>query len=110
MVTAEIAAALPALLVLLGAALTAVAVITGQLRCVDAAREAARAQARGEPASVAASLVRQVGPRDASITSSGRGERISVTVAATVHPVGGLLPGFHVAATAVAVREPGDPP
>ncbi len=45
-VTAELAVALPALVLLLLAGLTAVQAVTVQLRCVDAAREAARAAAR----------------------------------------------------------------
>ncbi|MDP9241529.1 MAG: pilus assembly protein, partial [Actinomycetota bacterium] len=47
-VTAELATALPVLVFLLAVALGAVGAVTAQLRCVDAAREGARAAARGE--------------------------------------------------------------
>ncbi|WP_449061019.1 TadE family type IV pilus minor pilin [Planomonospora algeriensis] len=47
-VTAETAAALPALMVILAAGLWAIAVVGAQLECVDAARAGARAASRGE--------------------------------------------------------------
>ncbi len=108
MVTAEIAVALPALVVLLAVALTACAVVAGQLRCVDAAREGARAAARGESV-VGASLARAAAPAGAQVSIGGSGAQVRVEVRATIRPVGGLLPGFAVAGTAVALREPGPP-
>ena len=48
MVTAETAVVLPVLLLVLVCAVAAVTVVGAQLRCVDAAREGARAAARGE--------------------------------------------------------------
>lgn len=107
MVTAEVAVALPALVVLLAFALTAVAVISAQLRCVDAAREAARAAARGDGG--ARGYAAATAPRGASIfVSSGPGQ-VRAVVRAVVRPVGTFLPGFTVSATAVALREPGRP-
>lgn len=47
-VTAETAVALPALLVVLAGALSVLAAVSAQLRCVDVARLAARAAARGD--------------------------------------------------------------
>ncbi len=59
--TAEFAIALPAVLLLLGLSLGAVAVSAGQVRAQDAAADAARAAARGDAAStIAARLERQV--------------------------------------------------
>lgn len=108
MVTAEVAVALPALVVLLAFALTAVAVISAQLRCVDAAREAARAAARGDDGG-ARGYAAATAPRGASIfVSSGPGQ-VRAVVRAVVRPVGTFLPGFTVSATAVALREPGRP-
>ncbi|WP_194291596.1 TadE family type IV pilus minor pilin, partial [Cumulibacter manganitolerans] len=52
MVTAETALALPALVIVLGGLLTVIVAVSAQLRCVAAAREGARAAARGEPAAV----------------------------------------------------------
>ena len=112
MVTAEIAVALPVFVVLIAVALSAVAVISGQLRCVDGAREAARALARGESVSAARSLAAQAAPHSSVVSSTAADDRVRVEVAETVRPIGGLLPGFTVHATAVALREPdgADPP
>jgi hypothetical protein len=105
MATAEIAVALPALIVLVAAAMTAVSVLTAQLRCVDAAREAARAAARGETAATVTSLARRTGPTGAHVEVAG-GVEIRATVTAVARPAGGVLPAFRVSGTAVALREP----
>lgn len=106
MVTAEIAVAMPVLMVLLAVGLTFVAVIAAQMRCVDAAREAARALARGESISVARSLANAAGPHGATLTSGTAGDRVHTSVRAAVAPIGGLFPAFTVHADAVALREP----
>ena len=106
MATAELAVALPALVLLVAAGMTAVSVLTAQLRCVDAAREAARAAARGEGAAVVRSLAERSGPAGSDIEVTSGGQEVEVTVSAQAHSVGGLLPAVHVQATAVALREP----
>ena len=87
------ALALPSLVLLLMVALTAVNAVKTQLECVDAAREAARAGAWAAPAG-------------AAVTVTESGDTIVASVRVAVHPLGGLLPGFDVHATAVAAREP----
>ena len=104
--TAEVAVALPVLVMLVAAAMTAVSVLTAQLRCVDAAREAARAAARGESAAVVRSLAERSGPDGADVQVASGGREIQVTVSAVADPIGGLLPSFRVHADAVALREP----
>ncbi|HEV7756566.1 MAG TPA: TadE family type IV pilus minor pilin [Mycobacteriales bacterium] len=110
-VTAELAVALPVLVVLLVAALTAVSAVTTQMRCVDAAREAVRAAARGEVDGAA--LGRRVAPPGATVTVEGPGAAatgdgtVSAVVSAPVRPLGRWLPAPAVSATAVAAREPG---
>ena len=106
MATAELAVVLPALVLVVAAALTAVSVLLAQLRCVDAAREGARAAARGEPAAVARAAASRVAPAAAAIDIGTAGEEVRVTVSAIAGKGGGLLPTFRVTATAVAVREP----
>lgn len=101
--TAELAVSLPALMLMIYAALASVGAVRTQLECVDAAREAARAEARGEPGEAAG---RRVAPDGAVIVLSGNGDTVTAAVTVTVHPVGGALPGFTVGATAVAAREP----
>lgn len=107
MVTAEAAVVLPALVVVTCVAVSAVAVATAQLRCVDAAREAARAASRGESVSASRALATQAAPRSARVSVSFVGDRARVTVAARIRPLGRLLPPVEVRARAVGVREPG---
>jgi Flp pilus assembly protein TadG len=94
-------AGLTVVTVLLIAGLTA---LTSQLRCTDAAREAARLLARGQPHEAAAA-VHQIAPPGANLTFEHVGDTITVKV--TALPAGGLLPAVHLNATAYAVAEPG---
>ncbi len=94
-------AGLTVVTVLLIAGLTA---LTSQLRCTDAAREAARLLARGQPTEAAAA-VHVIGPPGANLAFEQIGDTITAKV--TAHPAGGLLPAIHLDATAYAVAEPG---
>ncbi|HLL64706.1 MAG TPA: TadE family type IV pilus minor pilin [Micromonosporaceae bacterium] len=105
-VTAELAAALPAIILLLLAALTGVAAVGVQLRCVDAAAQAARTEARGGDGAAAGRLA---APPGAVVTVEGAGDTVRASVQASVRPFGRRLPGFPVRAVAVAMREPGEP-
>lgn len=101
--TAELAVGLPVLVLLLLAAVTAVSAATTSLRCVDAARESARAAARGE--ADPAGFGRRAAPDDARIEVTVDGDVVRVRVTAPVRPLGALvLP--DVSGTAVAAREP----
>ncbi|MDQ1681326.1 MAG: hypothetical protein QOI42_2185 [Frankiaceae bacterium] len=108
MVTAELAVAVAAVAVLLSVSAGALSAGLAQLRCVDAARAAARVGARGEsPEAVrAAALARS--PRGAVVTltrdQSSGDHTVTVVVAASVH-VAGPLPALTVSATAVAAAE-----
>jgi len=105
MVTAETAVVLPVLLFVLAGAVAAVVVVGAQLRCVDAAREAARAAARGDSAVVIGELAAAAAPAGALTEVGGDGDTVRVTVSATVSPLG--LPWHvEVSATATGVREP----
>jgi Flp pilus assembly protein TadG len=106
MATAELAVVLPALVLVIAAGLTAVSVMLAQLRCVDAAREGARAAARGESVAGAGSAAMRVAPAGATVTVGNAGDNVQVTVSAAAGRTGGLLPVFTVKATAVASREP----
>lgn len=104
MVTAELAACLPVLVLVLGVALAAVSVVAARVRLQDAAREAARAAARGD-SSAAAALARQAAP-GAHVDVSAAGSQTVAVVRATVHPLGGWLPSLTVTERSVAATEP----
>ncbi|WP_370329553.1 TadE family type IV pilus minor pilin [Mycolicibacterium hippocampi] len=90
--------ALVAILVVCLAGLTAVSM---QVRCLDAAREAARLAARGDDAA-ADRAARQVAPPGAALHLRRDGHYVVATV--TTRSV--LLPGVSISAGAVAATEP----
>lgn len=104
-VTIEAAVGLAVLSLVLAACLAGIACLLAQLRCADAAREAARLMARGDE-SGAAQAVSALAPAGAQ-WSIGGGELVTVTVSAA--PAGGLLPGVVISASAAAAREPSGP-
>jgi Flp pilus assembly protein TadG len=106
MATAELAVVLPTLVLIVAAGLSLVSVVLAQVRCVDAAREGARAAARGEPADVVHDAAARAAPESASVGLGADGDQVRVTVSARAGRLGGLLPTFRVSASAVALREP----
>ncbi|HEY3262229.1 MAG TPA: TadE family type IV pilus minor pilin [Pseudonocardiaceae bacterium] len=102
--TVEAALAVCAVIVVLAMALAGSAAVLAQLRCTDAAREAARLVARGEP-DRAEEAARRIAPVGARIEVSVHGDEVTVDVGA--EPGGGILPGLSVRAQAMAVLEPG---
>src|SRR3954464_9449974 len=78
MVTAETAVVLPVLLLVLAGAVAAVTVIGAALRCVDAAREGARAAARGGELAAGTALAGRAAPAGARTTVSGSGADVRV--------------------------------
>ncbi|GAA4562140.1 TadE family type IV pilus minor pilin [Planotetraspora kaengkrachanensis] len=110
-VTAETAVALPALVVVLAAALWAIAVVGAQFQCVDAARAGARAAARGEPADAVREAVARSAPANARVDVSSDAEVARVQVTVRVEPGWGpVSPGVDVSASAVSALEPGVEP
>lgn len=82
MVTAELAVGLPALLAVVTIGLSALAMVTDEVRCVDAARVGARLLARGEAVGdVRRELARQ-SPPGARVVMAVEGERVRVEVSA----------------------------
>ncbi len=108
-VTAETAVALPVLVLIALALAWLVGLGVAQARVVDAARETARAVARGEVTDVAIDLGRRVAPDGADVQVSTEKGFVRVVVTAEVRGPGGLLgilPGFDARAEAVAAMEP----
>jgi len=103
-VTVEAAIALGAFITVLALALGAISAAIDQLRCIDAAREAARLVARGEPDRARAAAT-QIAPTSANVAITVHGDTIQVDVRAT--PVSGLLPGLQLHGAAYAIAEPG---
>jgi hypothetical protein len=105
-VTAELAAALPALVLLLVVGLTAVSAAGIKIACVAAARDAALSQARGDDGESAG---RRTAPHGARIAVSSDGDVVRATVSAEVSLLSRHLPGITVSSTAVAAVEPAAP-
>jgi Flp pilus assembly protein TadG len=106
-VTAELAVALPAVVLLLAALLTVGSVMSAQLRCQDAARAGARWAARGEGRAAVERVAARVAPDGAVIDVGSGSETVTVSVTARVGTGLGFEVGgpFRVSATATAQRE-----
>lgn len=110
MVTAEIAAAFPALVVVLLMAVWAVTIAAGHLRCTDAAREAARAAARGEEPAVVRQVAAEAAPNGATVEMTEVDGTLEVQVSARMAmpgPLGDTLPAPTVSAHSIALAEAG---
>lgn len=92
--TAELAVAVPSLVLVLALSLAALDLGIAQVRCVDAARVGARLLARGEPTGPVLEEVRQAAPRGARVDVARSGGRVTVSVTAGVPrllaPLGGV--------------------
>src|SRR5918992_700644 len=83
-VTAEIAVALPALVLVIAVALWGVSTTGAQVACVDAARAGARAAARGEPLPAVRAAVIQAAPPGAHVAARRDGDFTEIEVTAEV--------------------------
>ncbi len=109
-VTAETALVLPLLVAVAATLCWVLAVGAAQVRTVDAAREAARALARGDDPAVAQDVARRVAPPGARVVVAVAGGEVTARVTAHLDGPGGLLgalPGARVSAEAVALAEDG---
>lgn len=108
MVTAELAACLPVLVLLLAFVVSVASVGSAAARVQDAAREAARAVARGDDGA-AARLAHDAAP-GASVTIHTAGDVVTAVVEMHKHLLASWLPAITVTGRAVAAREPEAPP
>lgn len=105
-VTAETALLLPVLFAV-GYALTLVVLVVGdQIRCADAAWEAARELARGVPASQLPSLTAEYAPDGAHASETSGGGAMTVEVDRDQSIASRLLPSIHISAKATVPCEP----
>lgn len=110
MVTAEMAIGLTGLVIIVLGLLWAVAVVTAQVRCIDAARDAARARARGESAAVSRAQAQHSAPDGADIRFQRQGGDVRVEVVARASPPWPVLSGVgavSVRGRATVALEPG---
>ncbi|WP_026402943.1 TadE family type IV pilus minor pilin [Actinomadura rifamycini] len=111
MATAEIAVALPALVLVTAIVLWAMAAVSTQLACNDAARTGARAAARGESLAAVRALVAEAVPEGSTVTVTRDEATVHVAVSTPVEPpAAARLPALVVHAHAAAATEPGTPP
>jgi hypothetical protein len=111
-VTAEVAMAIPVLLATMVLGLWMAGVVIANIRCIDAARDVARAVARGEPPQTAQQLGTRTAPAGATVSVAQDGPDIHVTVAANVTPDWPLLaklPPIHAQGKATIQSEPASP-
>lgn len=106
--TAELAVALPAVLLVLGLLLAGSAAGLTQLRLEEAAGAGARAFARGEDAATVGGIVRQLAGDSARSTVTADGIWLSVTVSGTVSGAAAPLIPWTLTAKAWARRESSD--
>lgn len=106
MVTAEIAVALPCLFVVVAALLWLIGLAVGQGMVVQAAREGARAAARGDSAQQVRGRVLDVAP-DAEVSLTRNGDLVVVTASAQSAAPFAVLRGMsrRLSATATALVE-----
>lgn len=109
-VTAELAITLPVLLSLLLLGIWSIGLVILNVQCIDAARDVARAVARGEPPDQAKAIGHRTIPTG-TITITREGSDIHVTVTATpTHnpPLLASLAPTHLTAQATLQSEPSE--
>ena len=109
-VTAELAVGLPLLLAVTAGLVWLVAVAVNQTRTVDAARETARALARGDDHAATVAAGERVAPSGVRISVAASAREVRVRATGRVAGPGGIfaaLPGARLDAEAVALVEEG---
>jgi Flp pilus assembly protein TadG len=108
MVTAELAVALPSLLVVVGASLALIGAVGVQMRCTDAAATAARLVARGESSDAARDAAATMVGRaaDVRISTAGGSVRVVVRTSVTLPGLGHLL---HLPSVSAEFSQPVEP-
>jgi hypothetical protein len=107
-VTAELTMALPLLVAVTVGLVWLLSLGAAQIRVVDAARETARAVARGDDRTAAVALGQRVAPDGATFSITGSGDEVHVEAEAWADGPGGLfgfLPRVRLHAEAVTSSE-----
>jgi hypothetical protein len=106
---AETALVLPGVVLLMACLLSCAVVVQAQVRCLDAARSAARLAARGESAQAVQQAALSVAPRGASVQVSPAADTVGVEVRASVRLLLPGAPDLAVRAVVTAPREQAGP-
>jgi hypothetical protein len=109
MATAELAAALPVVILLLAIGLGAIDAARAKVSCVDAAREGARAAARADDAA-GLEWATRLAPAGSEISVQRTDDTVTVQVTSVRHVPGLRRAAFTVRASATALIEPDAPP
>ena len=107
MVTAELAVAIPAVVLVLAVCLAGLGAVIDQVRCVDAARLGARAAARGDSPARVRALTARAAPQGAQVSIGSAGGAVRVVVTATTGGWAGFVPSWSLLATATTPVEQG---
>lgn len=99
MVTAELAVAIPVVVLVLVICLAGLSAAVAQVRCVDAASAGSRAAARGDSPARVEELARRAAPDGAVVSVSTRGGDALVTVRVRAGGWGDLVPAWDLSAT-----------
>lgn len=108
MVTAETAVVLPLVALFAMVLVWMVTAVTAHVQVVDAARDGARAIARGEDEQAAVAHARRVAPRDSQVRVEAEQQTVTVTVEVDAQAPGWLLvplPAVHLESQATVARE-----
>ncbi len=105
MVTAELAVAIPIVVLVLAFCAAGIAAGIDQVRCIDAARAAARSAARGDTAAESRQLALRAAPAGAAVEVDRGSTEVRVVVTARAGGIGGLIPGWHLRAEATGPVE-----
>jgi Flp pilus assembly protein TadG len=104
-VTVEFAVLMPAMVMLLAVVLAAGSASLAYVRCLDAARSAARLAARHEQPEVVREAVRSLAPEGAQVTMAASGGHVRITVSADISLPLPWHPRLAVTETAAALVE-----
>lgn len=108
MVTAETAIIIPVVALFALGLIWMVVTVTAQIQVVDAARDGARAVARGDDEATAVAHASQVAPSGAEVGVTEAGGAVTVVVEVEAEAPDWLLlplPGVHLESRATVVRE-----
>lgn len=105
MVTAELAVAIPVVVLVLACCAAGISAGIDQIRCIDGARAAARSAARGDTLEESRRLALRTAPSGATVEVQRDSSEVRVIVTAHAGGLGGWVPGWRVVGEATGPVE-----